>query len=70
MLKDKKSQEIFLKALLLIGSLVALHSVLQQFGVLVLSASAMQEFLGRSFGTFGHPNFLGQFLILPIWVGV
>ena len=68
-LRDKKSQEIFLKALLLIGSLVALHSVLQQFGILTFSKAAMQEFLGRSFATFGHPNFLGQFLILPIWVG-
>src|SRR3989338_3000449 len=60
-------QKIFLKTLTTIGIIIAIHALLQQVGILTLSDEAMEEFLGRSFSTFGHPNFHGQFLKFPIW---
>ncbi len=60
-------QKIFLKSLTIVGIIIGIHALLQQVGILTFSDEAMEEFLGRSFSTFGHPNFLGQFLIFPIW---
>ena len=64
---NTKKIEVFLKALITIGLIVSLHAILQKFGILIFSQEAMNQFLNRSYSTFGHPNFLGQFLILPIF---
>ena len=69
-LKGKKEQEVFLKNLLAVSFVVSLHAIIQQFGIGIFAKGAMEEFLGRSFAAFGHPNFLGQFLLFPIWVGI
>lgn len=69
-LVKEEDKERFLKWLLFFGGVVGVHAICQHFGLLVLSEGAMAEFLGRSFSTFGHPNFLGQFLLFPIWVSV
>ncbi|MFH1218291.1 MAG: O-antigen ligase family protein [Candidatus Peregrinibacteria bacterium] len=71
-LKDEKSQNIFLKILIAISSITAIYAVLQYFQIDIYSTQdkIQQEVLGRSFSTLGHPNFLGQFLIFPIWAGI
>jgi O-antigen ligase/tetratricopeptide (TPR) repeat protein len=69
-LKDKKAQKTFLKALILIASITAVHGIFQQIGLGIFSKHTMEEFLNRSFSTFGHPNFFGQFLLFPIWISL
>ncbi|MBD3360321.1 hypothetical protein GF366_00805, partial [Candidatus Peregrinibacteria bacterium] len=71
LLKTEKEQKIILKVLVAFASIVAIHAILEQCGLLAFSKQALieQEFYGRSFSTFGHPNYMGQFLIFPIWIG-
>ncbi|MFH1284892.1 MAG: O-antigen ligase family protein [Candidatus Peregrinibacteria bacterium] len=71
-LKTEKEQEATLKVLVLLSAVTAVHAVLEHFGILAFSTQALidQEFYGRSFSTLGQPNYLGQFLIFPIWGGV
>lgn len=66
----KQNRKFFIISTVIVGSLVSIHAILQHFGIAVFFNGAMQEFLGRSFATFGHPNFLGQFLILPLWLAL
>lgn len=66
-LAEKKARDVFLKILVAVAFVVGIHAVVQQFGIGVFAPHAMDEFLGRSFSTFGQPNFLGQFLLFPIW---
>lgn len=68
--QKKKDQEVFFKFLLGFSVLISLHAILQKFGMLTFSQGAVDMFLGRSFSTFGHPNFLGQFLIFPIFISL
>lgn len=70
--KTKEKQEIFLKILVAIASLVSIHAILQKLGIDIFSNAQYEteEFVGRSFSTLGHPNFLGQFLILPFWAAI
>lgn len=56
--------EVFLKVLIGVGVVSALFAVGQKF------FGGVPEFVGRSYGLMGHPNFLGQFLIFPIWASV
>lgn len=67
---DEKAQKFFLKFLTGVGVLASIHAILQQFGIGIFSVYSMQEFLNRSFATLGHPSFLGQFLLFPIWAAV
>lgn len=70
---DKKTIETFLKPILVIGTLLSIHAVLQKFGLFLLfspSDIASTGFLGRSFSTFGNPNLLGQFLIFPFFISL
>jgi|GEM_PF-2132913 len=69
-LVDEESQKFFLKFLMWIGVFASVHAILQQFGIGIFSIYSMQEFLNRSFATLGHPSFLGQFLLFPIWATV
>jgi len=69
-LTEEKAQKFFLKFLIGIGILASIHAILQQFGIWIFSENAIEEFLNRSFGTLGHPNFLGQFLLFPIWAAI
>ena len=66
----QKKQEVFLKALVNIGLIVSIHALLQKIGILTFSQEAIDQFLGRSYSFFGHPNFLGQFLIFPIFASL
>jgi O-antigen ligase len=59
-----------LKIILGIGILVSLYAFLQKLGIDIYEFSANEVFVGRTFATFGHPNFLGQFLLLPIWISI
>jgi len=67
---DKKAIKIFLNALILTGLMIGGYAILQQLGIGIFSEHSMQEFLGRSFATLGHPNFLGQYLLFPIWASI
>lgn len=69
-LNNKKRQEIFLKILLFVASILSIHAILQHFGIGLFNTVGAEEFAGRSFATLGHPNSLGQFLLFPIWASV
>ncbi|MFA6918199.1 MAG: O-antigen ligase family protein [Candidatus Gracilibacteria bacterium] len=69
-LRDKESQEIFLKMTLGIGTIVAIHAILQQLGMGTFGEDSMNITVGRSFSTLGNPNFMAQFLIFPLWAGM
>lgn len=69
-LKNEKIVKIFLKILIAIASVTVIHAIFQQFGIGIFKDYAMEEFLNRSFAAFGHPNFLGQFLVFPIWATI
>jgi putative inorganic carbon (HCO3(-)) transporter len=51
---------------ILAATLVSIYGILQFFNLDFLIATNPDEFLGRVFSTFGHPNFLGQYLIFTI----
>lgn len=59
-----------LKFILGLGIIVSLYAFLQRLGIDFQAFSANEMFTGRTFATFGHPNFLGQFLLLPIWISI
>lgn len=59
-----------LKFIFWIGIIVSAYAILQKLGVDYLSEQAKEIFVGRSFSTMGHPNFLGQFLLLPLWISL
>ncbi len=69
-LRNKKSQIIFLKVLVTISFIIGIHAILQKFQIGLFLQDESAEFLGRSFSTLGHPNFLGQFLLFPIWATI
>lgn len=51
-----------------ISLITSLYAILQKFGIDFIPAYLKETYLDRSFSTFGHPNFLGQFLLFPIWI--
>lgn len=65
-LAQKNHQELFLKALIFFGVITSLIAIAQQFGFATLNDPKLTITIGRSFGTLGHPNMLGQFLLSPI----
>ena len=67
---DKKFLNKALKMILGVGIFVSLYAFLQRMGIDIYQFSANEIFTGRTFATFGHPNFLGQFLLLPIWIAI
>lgn len=48
------------------ATLIAFYGILQKFGLDPIKGWEDEAFLGRIFGTLGHPNFLGQLLIITI----
>lgn len=70
--KTRVQQKLFLKILVIVATIASIHGILQQFHIGIFSEEGlvMNEFVGRSFATLGHPNFLGQFLLFPIWAAV
>lgn len=71
-LTEPSPQELFwffLFPLLASGTLEALIAVIQHFRPDFLFANlALNMYQGRSFGTFGQPNFLANFLLFPFFV--
>jgi len=53
------------------ATIVSIYAILQKLQLdFLISTSIKSEFLGRVFSTLGHPNFLGQYLILIIPVSI
>jgi O-antigen ligase len=69
-LVKEKDQTVFLKILLGVSVVTSLHAILQSFGFDVFYGYDVESFMSRSFSTFGNPNFLGQFLLVPIFMSV
>lgn len=67
---NKENQKPFLVAGVTVASITAIHAILQQFNILTFFPYALDEFSHRSFATLGHPNFLGQFLMFPVWASI
>jgi O-antigen ligase len=68
--KDKNNIEKAIKFIFWIGIIISLYAILQKCGLDFYSEGSKEIFVGRPFGTLGHPNFLGQFLLFPLWTGI
>jgi len=68
--RSKESIEIFFKVVIASCFLVSIYAVLQKLGFDIFSETKKEVFVGRSFSTMGHPNFLGQLMIFPIWMSM
>ncbi len=66
----KKAQNTFLKSILVMSVITGFHAIFQNFNFDFFTSYNLDSFLGRSFSTFGQPNFLGQFLLFPTWISV
>ena len=55
---------------LVIGAVIAVHAILQKFHLDPLQLGNIDEASGRSYGTLGQPNFLGQWLIFPFFIAI
>ncbi|MFA5820510.1 MAG: O-antigen ligase family protein [Candidatus Gracilibacteria bacterium] len=71
-LDDKKDQKVFLNSLLLISVIISIYAILQKVGLDFFDAGITRSsgLFGRSFATLGQPDFLGQFLLFPIWLSL
>lgn len=66
-----EQQRFIILPLLAAGFIQSILAIIQWFDPHFLFPTlATNEFLGRAFGTLGHPNFLGQFLIFPIFAAI
>jgi len=65
-----EQKNILFYSILSSGFLVSIYGIFQKFGSGILSGWNSESFLGRTFATMGHPNFLGQFLIMTIIVNL
>ncbi len=68
--QEKKHVKAFFEILIIVGSVVSLHAILQKLGydplqLIGLRGGSKEAFNERSFATLGHPNILGQWLIFP-----
>lgn len=60
-----------LMPIIIAGLVQSMIAIIQWFDPhLLFSSLATDEFLGRSFGTLGHPSLLGQYMIFPIFAVV
>ena len=68
--QTKQQQEKILKIILAIAGITAIYAFIQKLGIDFYAESHLKQygFFGRSFATLGQPNFLGQFLLFPIWI--
>ncbi len=69
-LSSKENRNNFLKLLILLGSLIAFYALAQRFYLLQIANESGESIITRPVATIGQPNFLGQFLIYPIWTTV
>lgn len=72
-LNSEKNKESVLKIILFVSLIIAVYAIAQFFGVgLFFSSGEIYQygFFGKSFSTLGHPNFLGQILLIPIWISI
>ncbi len=64
----KSKKEFLLKVAVVSGFLVSLYGLGQKIGLIPWMSGQKEVFLGRIPSTLGHPNFLGQFLIVTIFI--
>lgn len=64
---ENKYQKV-LKTIFWVGVIAAFYSFFQKFNIYLFSGEKNPAYVGRVFSTLGQPNFLGQFLLFPIWI--
>jgi len=69
-LKKPKDIKTVFKIISVVGFIVAAYAILQKLGLDFFDEQTKEGFLGRSFSSMGHPNYLGQFLIYPIFTTI
>jgi hypothetical protein len=69
-IREEGAREKLFSMIFWTGAAVALYGILQKCGIYVFKGEENPSFLGRIFSTLGQPNFLGQYLIFPVWIGV
>ncbi|MEI7511638.1 MAG: O-antigen ligase family protein [Candidatus Peregrinibacteria bacterium] len=70
-ISSKELQQFLFFPLLASGIIISGIAIFQYFGIQGFFESlATDDTLGRSFSTLGQPNFLGQFLLFPIFVSL
>jgi len=65
-LRTTTQRDSLLKTIALSATLVSLYGLFQQFGIDFVDWNT-DSLLGRAFSSFGHPNYLGQFLIITLF---
>jgi O-antigen ligase len=66
---DEERKKV-LGMIFIVSVAVAVYGILQKFGIYLFRLEENPSFLGRIFSTLGQPNFLGQYLLFPIWIGI
>lgn len=67
-LTSEKKYVKVLKAIFWVGVIAACYSFFQKIDIYLFSGEENPAFVGRVFSSLGQPNFLGQFLLFPIWI--
>jgi putative inorganic carbon (HCO3(-)) transporter len=63
---EERYQKAFFNLMIGIGAVLSGYAILQYLNLDPLDLADITDASGRAYGTLGHPNFLGQFLIFPI----
>lgn len=65
---EARYQKTFFNVTIGIGAVLSGYAILQYFNLDPLDLADITDASGRAFATLGHPNFLGQWLIFPVFV--
>ncbi len=70
LLKHEKEQNIFLWLIILVGSALSVHAILQWSQIAPDIFGSVEAGSGRGYATIGQPNLLGQWLIAPLFASL
>lgn len=64
--RTKKTWRHTIQLTIGIGVAVSVYGILQKFGIDIIIHAPDEQFVGRAYSTFGQPNMMGQFLLIPL----
>ena len=70
LLKHENEQNIFLWLIIIVGSALSVHAILQWAQIAPHIFGAVEYSAGRGYATVGQPNLLGQWLVAPFFASL
>lgn len=70
LLKHEKEQNIFLWLIMVVGSVLSIHAILQWAQIAPDFFGSVEAASGRGYATVGQPNLLGQWLVAPFFASL